>query len=94
MPKNAKGREVAEIIADKCIGCQLCVGGCPVSAIEMAGGVAVIDPEACVGCGKCFDVCPVGAVIFEKPRKRKMVAVGPKLYPLEDYRGVAVFIEV
>jgi ferredoxin len=68
MPKNAKGREIAEIIPNKCIGCQLCIGECPVSVVDMEGGVAVIEPEGCIGCGKCVDICPVDAIIFEKPR--------------------------
>jgi len=94
MPKNSKGRDVSEIIPDKCIGCQLCVAECPVGAIEMHGGVAKVDPEVCIGCGKCFDVCPVEAVIFEKPRKKKLTGIGQKPRPLEEYQGVAVFIEV
>ncbi|MEE9583563.1 MAG: 4Fe-4S dicluster domain-containing protein [Dehalococcoidales bacterium] len=95
MPKNSKGREVAEIIADKCIGCELCIGACPIStAIWMEGGVAKINPEDCIGCGKCFDVCPADSVIFEKPRKKGKAKVAPKPGPLEDYKGVAVFIEV
>ncbi|MFH1169557.1 MAG: electron transfer flavoprotein subunit alpha [Chloroflexota bacterium] len=91
MPKNSKGREIAEIIPDKCIGCQLCVGECPVSAIVMENGVAKIDPEACIGCGKCVDVCPSAAVLFEKVRKKKAVK---KEAAAGDYKGVAVFIEV
>ena len=94
MPKNSKGRDVAQIIPDKCIGCQLCVGQCPVGAIEMQDGVAKIDPEVCIGCGKCLDVCPVAAVLFEKPAKKRLTGVGQKPRPLDEYRGVAVFIEV
>ncbi|MFH1652336.1 MAG: electron transfer flavoprotein subunit alpha [Chloroflexota bacterium] len=92
MPKNSKGREIAEIIPGKCIGCQLCIGECPVAAIEMDGPVAKVLPEACIGCGKCFDVCPVASVIFEKPRKKKAAAPGGAAS--SDYKGVAVFIEV
>ncbi len=96
MSRNSKGIEVAEIISGKCIGCQICVAECPVGAIEMSGGVALIDPEVCIGCGKCFDVCPVDAVRFEKVRRKgtpNKIKEMPEKHQT-DHRGVAVFIEV
>ena len=96
MAKNARGIEVAEIIPDKCIACQICIGECPVGAIELSpDGVAVVDPEVCVGCGKCFESCPVDAVKFEKKKRRKLPEEerGVPGERLPGYQGVGVFIE-
>jgi electron transfer flavoprotein alpha subunit len=97
MSKNSKGIEVAEIISDKCIACQICIGECPVGAIELSDeGVAHVDPEVCVGCGKCFEVCPVEAVLFEKKKRKKISKKqrGAQALKGVSYEGVAVFIEV
>ncbi len=55
--------------ASKCIGCNLCIPNCPVSAITSHNGVAVIDKNKCIGCGICKDGddkefvgCPVSAI--------------------------------
>jgi electron transfer flavoprotein alpha subunit len=98
MAKNTRGIEVAEIVSDKCIACQICIGECPVGAIELsADGVARIDPELCIGCGKCFESCPVSAVKFEKKKGRKKPAKGEREAPgkeLPAYQGVAVYVEM
>lgn len=97
MARNSKGIEVAEIISDKCIACQICIGECPVGAISQTDdGVAHIDPEVCVGCGKCAEVCPVEAVEFERKGRKKISAKvrGGAAIKGVSYEGVAVFIEV
>jgi len=48
---------------EQCTGCTYCAGACPVEAIEMVDGVAVVDFDKCVKCGKCVKVCP--AACFE-----------------------------
>jgi len=57
-----------QIARPQCIGCRLCVSKCPVEAIKMDKGKAVIDQSKCIECGICSDGfqawngCPVGAI--------------------------------
>lgn len=57
---------VCEVNEDDCIGCGLCVRGCPYNAIELVeredGKVAKVIPAACKGCGVCNAVCPTWAI--------------------------------
>ena len=46
-------------ISDECIGCGACVDACPVGAISMDDGKAVIDADTSIDCGSCPDTCPV-----------------------------------
>jgi Fe-S-cluster-containing hydrogenase component 2 len=45
-----------------CVGCGDCVRICPVSAVTMVRGKAVIDVERCDGCKKCNAICSYGAI--------------------------------
>lgn len=56
--------KVYQVDDSKCIGCMICVrkAKCPVSAIEMENGRAVIDASKCIGCGLCAQQCPVSAI--------------------------------
>jgi electron transfer flavoprotein alpha subunit len=96
MPKNSKGKEVAQINVKKCSGCQVCLSQCPVDAIDIADGIARINAEKCVGCGKCVQVCPSDAILFDKPLKKPVPAdtAAKKADTISEYKGVAVFIEV
>jgi electron transfer flavoprotein alpha subunit len=94
MPKNSKGKEIAEIISKKCSGCQACLGECPVGCIDIVDGIAHIDADKCIGCGKCVKVCPSEAILFEKIVKKKTEAISPQSSGVSSYKGVAVFIEV
>ena len=46
---------------EKCCGCESCVGACPVSAIAMADGKAVVSAD-CIECGACVGECPAEAI--------------------------------
>ncbi len=51
----------ATIDKEKCTGCAACVDVCPVNAIKIENGKAVISEE-CVDCGVCISQCPVNAI--------------------------------
>ncbi len=55
----------AKVDAENCIGCEACVGTCPVSAISMVDGKSVVNADECVDCGACVGSCPVEAITQE-----------------------------
>lgn len=50
-----------KVSAEKCIGCDLCVGKCDFNAIYRTD-TAIIDESKCIGCAGCIAVCPKGAI--------------------------------
>jgi len=61
-----RGLRTFSINVDKCTGCTICAGKCPVNAIY---GTRLqpffIVEDKCTGCGICFDVCKFSAVIVK-----------------------------
>lgn len=41
-----------------CLGYGDCANVCPVHAISIVKGIAVVDPNVCIGCGLCSKTCP------------------------------------
>lgn len=54
----------AVVDKEKCTGCENCVSTCPVEAIKMEDGKAVVT-DACIECGQCVDACPVQAITMK-----------------------------
>ena len=59
--------EKITIIVDhtKCTGSGECIKVCPLKAISLAAGKAVIDLEKCDLDGICIPACPNSAIIIE-----------------------------
>lgn len=52
----------AKVDDSKCVGCESCVGECPVNAISMADGKALVNADECIDCGACVGACPTEAI--------------------------------
>lgn len=50
----------------ECVSCRKCVKKCPVDAIDMLKGKALIIDEKCINCGKCIKICPVKAILKDR----------------------------
>ena len=47
-----------KIDSEKCTGCGVCKETCPVEAISVNDGLAVVEGGTCVECGRCVPECP------------------------------------
>ena len=52
----------AKVDKEKCVGCEACVGACPVEAISVYDGKADVDAGTCIECGACVGECPSEAI--------------------------------
>lgn len=54
---------IPEIDIEKCTGCGDCVEWCPIGAVKLVKGKAVIvSPDDCYYCTDCEPVCSPGAI--------------------------------
>ena len=75
--KNIFSRTIASCIAGilrtrpvvhkkLCIGCKVCQGICPASAIVVENGKAKLDRKRCIRCFCCQEFCPKSAIKVER----------------------------
>ncbi len=71
---------VAQVDAESCRRCGLCVERCPFGALSLDGHLHV-DEEVCMGCGVCVRACPQGALALarhaDKPEPLLISEIAP-----------------
>jgi heterodisulfide reductase subunit A-like polyferredoxin len=70
-PSLTSGGAIAQVDAEKCVGCLTCVRICPFDVPQVqpatagvggVAGAAFIEPSVCRGCGVCVAECPAKAI--------------------------------
>jgi Pyruvate/2-oxoacid:ferredoxin oxidoreductase delta subunit len=58
---------------DKCVGCGVCQGICPVKAISMEDKKPQIDRKKCIRCFCCQEFCPQSAMVVHRTAIAKLL---------------------
>jgi len=85
----------AEVDAERCNGCRLCVEVCPFSAIKMKEGekLAEVNAVACTGCGVCAAACPADAIDIAGYTDEQIKAqIRAGMAAKRDYPLIALFL--
>ncbi|MBQ9157216.1 MAG: 4Fe-4S dicluster domain-containing protein [Eubacterium sp.] len=75
--KISKPSRFVASAAGGCIQCGICMKFCPMEAIRMTIGGALVIPRQCIGCGVCVSKCPKGALTLlrkdpDSPKEREI----------------------
>ncbi|MGO8692350.1 MAG: 4Fe-4S binding protein [Rectinemataceae bacterium] len=71
---------------DGCLGFGNCARACPLGAIKVEKGCAVVDPEICTGCGTCLHACPNDLIVLIPVDQQWYVACSTRRAPDERLR--------
>lgn len=64
---------VIQTTPDNCVGCEVCIGRCPMEALEMVDGKSAVIEGRCIGCGVCVSTCPTDALHLVRSEQQPKV---------------------
>ena len=64
IPADERPSIIPRVVPEKCTGCLKCIEVCPIEAIDIVDGKAVIDEDTCDADGICIPACPEGAIVL------------------------------
>lgn len=67
---------IVRIEATKCMGCGACIDVCPMEAIELVDGIAVVLTKRCSGCQACQSACPADAILEDPGKTQEVMSAG------------------
>jgi iron only hydrogenase large subunit-like protein len=84
-------------VETECQDCYKCLRHCPVKAIRVENGHAMVMPDTCVSCGACVEACPVHAkrIRDDLGRAKHLLQSGRPVYVslapswVSEFAGVA-----
>jgi Pyruvate/2-oxoacid:ferredoxin oxidoreductase delta subunit len=75
LPKPAEvvfNNYFAQVDADRCTVCEMCLERCQMGAITINADAARINTDRCIGCGLCVTTCPAEAIaLLLKPENQR-----------------------
>jgi heterodisulfide reductase subunit A-like polyferredoxin len=87
------GGVIAQVEAEKCVGCLTCVRICPYNVPQIQAdftgvggivGAAYVEPAQCHGCGICVSECPAKAIQLLRYRDTQVEAEVMALMEVAD----------
>jgi len=77
-----KSRFRAQVSAELCTDCGLCLERCHFGALVPANGVVTVDAAECYGCGSCATVCPSHAITLREVREPSHIPLAESDTPM------------
>jgi electron transport complex protein RnfB len=68
----------AEVDAELCTGCEICIDRCQLDALKMVSDIAEVNRDHCIGCGNCVVTCTAGAIQLQKKDEELLPPINTK----------------